>query len=76
MPGDANDRLVGRIGKVTVTVRPPLFGEVVVAVRGGTERFAVSSDEVIPVGTQVMIVSHDQGRTVTVTPFMTDAFAP
>ena len=67
-----SDDLVGKIGKVTVTIRPPRFGEVLVGVRGGSEHFAAASDEAIAVGTQVVIVSQDKARTVTVTPFTTD----
>jgi hypothetical protein len=67
-----NDGLVGKIARVTVTIRPPRFGEILVLVRGGSEQFAAASDEVIAAGTEVVIVSHDSGRAVTVTPFTTD----
>jgi flotillin len=65
--GGVDHRLVGKIGKVTVTIRPPRLGEVIVGVRGGSEQFAASSDEVIAVGTRVVIVTEDRSRTVTVT---------
>jgi hypothetical protein len=71
-----SDRLVGKIGRVTVTIRPPRFGEVVVLIRGGSEHFAAASDEPIAVGTEVVVVSHDKSRTVTVTPFTTDLPLP
>jgi hypothetical protein len=78
-PGDdggVDHRLVGKIGKVTVTIRPPRFGEIIVGVRGGSEQFAASADEVIAVGTRVVIVTEDSGRTVTVTPFDADLSGP
>jgi membrane protein implicated in regulation of membrane protease activity len=71
-PPQVSDGLVGKIGRVTVTIRPPRFGEVLVLIRGGSEHFAAASDEAISVGTQVVVVSHDHARTVTVTPFTTD----
>ena len=67
---------VGRIGRVTVTITPPRLGEVVVFIRGGSERYGAACDEVVPLGAQVVVVAEDGARTVTVTPFQTDPVPP
>ena len=68
--GVADDDLVGKVGRVTGTVAPGTVGEVVLAVRGGSETFfAYPADgvESIPAGTRVVVVDHEPPRTVTVT---------
>ena len=68
MPVD--HELVGKTGRVTGRVAPGTIGEVMVAVRGGTEAFyAYPADgtERIPVGAQVVVMDYEPPRTVVVT---------
>ncbi len=61
----------GKIGRVTGTIEPGRLGEVMVAVRGGTEAFiayAADTDDVIKPGTRVVVVEYYPPRTVVVTP--------
>jgi hypothetical protein len=60
--------LVGRVGHVTVSVPVDGPGEVVIAIRGGTEAFAAFADEPIPKHSQVVVVEERSARSVTVTP--------
>jgi hypothetical protein len=46
--GDAGETLLGKIGRVTVSIPPNGPGEVLLTVRGGTEAFAAWSDEPVP----------------------------
>lgn len=66
----ADQRLIGKTGRVTGRVGPGRIGEVMVAVRGGTEAFhAYSADaEEIVTGTRVLVVEVLPPRTVVVTP--------
>ena len=59
----------GRIGRVTVPIPPGGPGEIVVAVRGGTERYAAWCDEALAKHTPVVIVDERSPRSVDVTPF-------
>jgi hypothetical protein len=59
--------MVGTQGRVTGTVGPGLVGEVMVAVRGGSEAFlayAVEPGERIESGTPVVVVDYQPPRTV------------
>ena len=61
----------GRVGRVTGLVGPGRLGEVMVAVRGGSEAFiayAADPDETIARGTRVVIVEYFPPRTVVVSP--------
>jgi hypothetical protein len=63
--------MIGRVGRVTGAIGPGRIGEVMVAIRGGTEAFnayAADSAETIPTGTRVVIVEYYPPRTVVVTP--------
>lgn len=70
--GDSIERsaVEGKTGRVTGKIGPRLVGEVMIAVRGGSEAFYAHSidDEVIERGTQVMVVEYAPPRTVYVTP--------
>jgi len=66
---DAEDSLVGAIGRVTVPIPATGPGEVLVPVRGGTEAFAAWSDEPIAKDTRVLVVECTSARSVIVTPF-------
>jgi len=66
---DRNEELVGKIGRVTVPIDPSHPGEVMLAVRGGTEAYAACSDVVIAKHARVVVVEWLTGRTVTVAPF-------
>jgi hypothetical protein len=62
--------MVGKIGRVTGTIGPGRLGEVMVAVRGGSEAFhayASESDDTLTTGTRVVVVEYFPPRTVVVT---------
>lgn len=65
---DVDDHeVVGKIGRVTGSVGPGRTGEVMVAVRGGTEAFLAhpaESEESIPAGTRIVVVEYFPPRTV------------
>ena len=66
----ADQAIEGKIGRVTGTIRPGLMGEVMVPVRGGTEAFnayAADTDDVITVGSRIVVVEYHPPRTVVVT---------
>jgi hypothetical protein len=59
--------MVGKMGRVTGAIAPGKTGEVVLAVRGGTEAFlayAVDNDQVIPENSRVVVVEYYPPRTV------------
>jgi hypothetical protein len=63
--------MIGRVGRVTGRVTPGHLGEVMIAVRGGSEAFnAYSSDpgETIGMGTRIVVVEYFPPRTVVVSP--------
>jgi hypothetical protein len=63
--------MVGKIGRVTATVSPGHLGEVMVAVRGGSEAFhayAADDDTTIERGKRVVVVEYFPPRTIVVTP--------
>jgi hypothetical protein len=63
--------MIGRVGRVTGAIGPGRIGEVMVAIRGGTEAFnayAADSAETIPTGTRVVVVEYYPPRTAVVTP--------
>ena len=71
-PGNvAADRMEGLIGRITGRVAPGHLGEVMVAVRGGSEAFhayAADTDAVYQLGTRVVVVEYFPPRTVVVAP--------
>ena len=67
----ADERMIGKVGRVTATVVPGDVGEVMVPIRGGSEAFhaySSDSDETIRVGTRVVVVEYFVPRTVIVSP--------
>jgi hypothetical protein len=62
------DSLIGKIGRVTVSIPRNGPGEVLLPVRGGTEAFAALSDEPIPRHSRVVVVEALSARAVLVTP--------
>jgi membrane protein implicated in regulation of membrane protease activity len=67
----ADQQMLGKVGRVTGTIAPGRLGEVMVAIRGGSEAFhAYSSepDETIGRGTRVVVVEYFPPRTVVVSP--------
>jgi len=63
--------MIGLIGRVTGVVSPGRLGEVMIAVRGGSEAFhAYASDpaDTIAKGTRVVVVEYFPPRTVVVSP--------
>jgi membrane protein implicated in regulation of membrane protease activity len=66
-----DQEMLGKVGRVTGTIAPGRLGEVMVAIRGGSEAFhAYSSepDETIGRGTRVVVVEYFPPRTVVVSP--------
>jgi hypothetical protein len=64
-----NDTPIGKIGRVTGTVAPKSFGEVMVPVRGGSEAFHAyncEKDETIELGARIVVVEYHPPRTVIV----------
>jgi hypothetical protein len=69
MPSDADDAIVGAIGRVTVPIPADGPGEVLLPVRGGTEAFAAWANEPVPKHTRVLVIEATSARSVVVTPF-------
>lgn len=64
----AEESLLGKVGRVTVSIPGDGPGEVLLPVRGGSEAFAAWSDEPIPRHTRVVVVESLSARSVFVTP--------
>jgi hypothetical protein len=63
--------MIGKVGRVTGTIAPGRIGEVMVAIRGGTEAFhayATDPGDTITTGTRVVVVEYFPPRTVVVSP--------
>jgi hypothetical protein len=63
-----DEEMIGKVGRVTLAITPEHPGEVVLAIRGGTEAFAALGDEKVAKNTRVVVVECLSGRTVSVTP--------
>ena len=66
-----DQEMIGLVGRVTGVIGPGRLGEVMVAVRGGSEAFnAYSSDPEVTIskGTRVVVVEYFPPRTVVVSP--------
>jgi hypothetical protein len=66
-----DQEMLGKVGRVTGTIAPGRLGEVMVAIRGGSEAFnayASEPDETIGRGTRVVVVEYFPPRTVVVSP--------
>ena len=66
----ADHELIGKVGRVTGAIEPGKLGEVMIPIRGGSESYyAYSADqERIETGTRVVVIEHEAGRTVIVSP--------
>ena len=66
----ADQKLIGKTGRVSGRVEPGRIGEVMLPVRGGTEAYHAYGvgDDVISTGTRVLVVEVLPPRTVVVTP--------
>jgi membrane protein implicated in regulation of membrane protease activity len=70
-PDVGDQQMVGKVGRVTGDIVPGRIGEVMVAIRGGSEAFhahSVDPDESIRRGTRVVVVEYYPPRTVMVSP--------
>jgi hypothetical protein len=66
----ADDRMLGKMGRVTGRIAPDQLGEVMIPIRGGTEAFnayAADRAQVITIGTEIVVVDYHPPRTVVVT---------
>lgn len=68
MSADAQESLIGKVGRVTVSIPAKGPGEVLLPVRGGTEAFAAWSDEPIARHSRIVVVDILSARSVFVTP--------
>jgi membrane protein implicated in regulation of membrane protease activity len=71
VPTVADQEMLGKVGRVTGTIAPGRLGEVMIAVRGGSEAFnayASEPDDTIGRGTRVVVVEYFPPRTVVVSP--------
>ena len=64
----SDHKMVGKIGRVTGAVSPGKLGEVMIPVRGGSEAFLArcDSNDVIPVGSRIVVLEYHPPRTVIV----------
>ncbi len=66
----ADNRMIGKMGRVTGLIGPKSIGEVMIPVRGGTEHFhayAADRADAIEKGASVVVVEYHPPRTVIVT---------
>ena len=68
LEGFADDSLIGEVGYVSVPIPAGKPGEVMLAIRGGTEAFAAWCDEPVAKHARVVVVDERSARSVTVTP--------
>ena len=64
----ADESLLCKVGRVTVSIPADGPGEVLLPVRGGTEAFAAWSDEPIARHRRIVVVEAISARSVFVTP--------
>ena len=69
MPGDAGESLLGKVGRVIVSIPANGPGEVLLPVRGGSEAFAAWSEEPVARHSRVVVVECVSARSVFVIPF-------
>ncbi|WP_280401645.1 hypothetical protein [Nocardia carnea] len=66
-----HDEVVGSTGKLISPIRGPgMLGEILVAVRGGTEGYIARATEAIAAGSTVLVVAVDAGRIAEVVPWI------
>ncbi len=61
------ETVIGSVGRVSGTVGPGLVGEVVLAIRGGSEAFTAYPfvpTDMFPPGSTVVVVEYSEPRTV------------
>jgi len=62
-------QVIGKVGRCTGAIEPGGLGEVMIAIRGGSEDFyayAADPQEAIAKGARVIVVEHEPTRTVVV----------
>lgn len=67
-----DDFVITKVGRVTGRIAPGQIGEIVLSIRGGSEAFnalALDPQQVIEVGSRVVVVEQDSARTVRVEPY-------
>jgi hypothetical protein len=67
----ADQQVIGKVGRVTGTIGPEQVGEVMIAIRGGSEAFnayAADTKDTISTGTRVVVIEYFPPRTVVVSP--------
>jgi hypothetical protein len=67
----ADQQVIGKVGRVTGTIGPERVGEVMIAIRGGSEAFnayAADTTDTISTGTRVVVIEYFPPRTVVVSP--------
>lgn len=67
----ADQRMIGKVGRVTGKIAPGQIGEVMIAIRGGSEAFhayAADSGDTIATGTRIVVIEYFPPRTVIVSP--------
>ena len=66
----SSEEPVGKVGRVTGTVAPDVVGEVMIAIRGGTEAFNArpADGETIAIGQRIVVIDYFPPRTVFVSP--------
>ena len=67
---DGDESLLGKMGRVTVSIPAGGPGEVLIAVRGGSEAFAAWADEPIARHSRIVVVECLSARSVFVTQFL------
>ena len=67
----ADQKMVGKTGRVTGQIASDRLGEVMIPIRGGTEAFhayAVDRTDEIAIGARVLVIEYHPPRTVVVSP--------
>jgi hypothetical protein len=67
----ADQRMIGKVGRVTGKIAPGQVGEVMIPIRGGSEAFhayAADAGDTIATGTRIVVVEYFPPRTVVVSP--------
>ena len=67
----ADQKVVGKTGRVTGRIASDRLGEVMIPIRGGSEAFhayAVDREDEIAPGTRILVIEYHPPRTVVVTP--------
>ncbi|MFI9402860.1 hypothetical protein [Nocardia sp. NPDC052316] len=66
-----SDPVVGLTGTLTSPIRGAgLLGEVLIAIRGGTELYIARAAEPIPAGATVLVIEVNPGRILDVVPWI------